>query len=280
MSHMCIAESLNFSSFMAIHPPLDDRINAVDPHFMTKKKYEKLKTPPETSSASAPGGLAGAMGFAGGESASIAMTTAQVTASVGNPGAQHMEYAHSLHAALPAVVLNAAHSNLDAPLVVYALILAGTEAEAMDVALAMVKAHESAEGVEKTRGLIEAVETMGARGRLPLLDIVLPELNELSPDAKGRFLSTVDALIKVDKRFTLFEFVLATILTNHLAEDAGKADQIKYFTAEPVLNEIRVLMTVLARVGADSSKEAQEAFAHVMRYFTVNRAGILGDSLV
>ena len=208
------------------------------------------------------------MGFAGGESSPITATTEQVTASVGNPSAQHMEYAHNLHAALPAVLLDAAHSDGEAPLVVYALILAGTDEEAMKAALSMVKAHEGESGVEKTQVLIRAVEKIGARGRLPLLDIVLPELKELPNDARTRFLGTVKALIKVDQRFTLFEFVLATILTNHLADDAGKADQIKYYKAGPVLDEIRVLMTVLSRVGADSQATATEAFNQVMRYFT------------
>ena len=268
MSHMCIAESLNFSSLMATHPRLDDRINAVDPHFLTKKKYEKLKVPPAPPAERAPEAPGAAMGFAGGDSSPITATTEQVTASIGNPGAHHMEYAHNLHAALPAVLINAAHSDLEAPLVVYALILAGTKKDAMDVALAMVKAHEGVEGVEKTRGLIEAVEGIGARGRLPLLDIVMPELRELPDSAKKRFLGTVNALTKVDKRFTLFEFVLATILTNQLSEDAGKADQIKYFKSQPVLNEIRVLMTVLARVGASSETDAGDAFTQVMRYFT------------
>ena len=169
---------------------------------------------------------------------------------------------------MPALLLDAAHSDLDAPLVVYALILAGTDAESMDIALAMVKAHESAEGVEKTRGLIEAVGKLGTRGRLPLLDVVLPELKELPEHTKTRFLSTVKALIKVDKRFTLFEFVLATILTNQLADNADKADRIKYYKAEPVLDEIRVLMTVLSQVGASSKSDADEAFTQVMRYFT------------
>ena len=273
MSHMCIAESLKFSALLATHPPLDDRINAVDPHFLTKKKFEKPKPPapapadpiPAPGGAGAPGD---AMGLAGGESVPITATTEGVTASVGNPSAQHMDYAHHLHAALPVMLLNAAHSDGEAVLVVYALILAGTHDEAMGIALPMVKAHEGEAGVEKTRELILAVERIGARGRLPLLDIVLPELKELPSDARSRFLGTVKALIKVDKRFTLFEFVLATILTNHLADDAGKADRIKYDKADPVLDEIRVLMTVLARVGADSPAAASQAFAQVMRYFT------------
>lgn len=268
MSHMCIAESLRFSSFMSTHPPLDDRINAVDPHFMTKKKYEKLKVPPGSSAESARDVPAAAMGFAGGDTSPIVTTTEQVTASVGNPGAKHMEYAHHLHAALPAVLINAAHSDIEAPLVVYALILAGTKTDTMNVALAMVKAHEGVEGVEKTRGLIEAVGKIGARGRLPLLDIVMPELKELPDNTKQRFLGTVRALTKVDERFTLFEFVLATILTNQLSQDAGRADRIKYFKSQPVLNEIRVLMTVLARVGASTKADAEEAFVQVMRYFT------------
>ena len=85
---------------------------------------------------------------------------------------------------------------------------------------------------------------------------------------KRRFLDTVTTLVKMDHRFTLIEFALVTILANYLAPDADRADRTKYYKAAPVLNEIRVLLSVLAQAGAGSDASAKAAFTQVMRYFT------------
>ena len=48
----------------------------------------------------------------------------------------------------------------------------------------------------------------------------------------------------------------------------AKRTGIKYYKAAPVLDEIRVLLTVLSHVGARSESAGLEAFNQVMRYFT------------
>ena len=268
MSHMCIAQSLNFSSLMATHPPLEDRINAVDPHFMTKKKFEK---PTEVSQAASAGEGSlpeAAIGFAGDNSTPITTTSQQVTDSVGNPRPEHLAYAHQLRLGLPEVLLNSARSESHAPLVVYALILAGTDDGVMNKAFDLVKTTTNPQHGPHLRDLVEAIDDLGARGRLPLLDIVLPALSEMTEPLKRSFLDTVNTLVKMDHRFTLFEFALVTILANYLAPDADRADRTKYYKAAPVLNEIRVLLSVLAQVGAGSDASAKAAFTQVMRYFT------------
>ena len=225
MSHMCIAESLQLSSLMATHPPLDERINAVAPGFIAEKAVEQTAPQAPAAGPAAVPAPAGAMGFAGGETEAVSTTSQQITESVGNPKAEHMDYATALHSALPPVLLEAAHAPGEAQLVVYALILAGTDQGAMEIAWAHIKAHESEEGIHKTRELVEVLVKLGSRARLPILDIVIPELKELPGDSRARFLGTVKALVRVDKRLTLFEFVMVTLLAGQLADDAGKADR-------------------------------------------------------
>lgn len=208
------------------------------------------------------------MGFAGDESTPITTTSQQVTDSVGNPRPEHLAYAHQLRLGLPEVLLNSARSESHAPLVVYALILAGTDDCVMNKAFDLVNTTANPEHGPHLRDLIEAIDGLGARGRLPLLDIVLPALSEMTEPLKRRFLDTVNTLVKMDHRFTLFEFALVTILANYLAPDADRADRTKYYKAAPVLNEIRVLLSVLAQAGAGSDASAKAAFTQVMRYFT------------
>jgi Zn-dependent protease with chaperone function len=283
MSHMCFSSALNFSSLLATHPPLDRRIRAIDPHFdakmIARRNKDKLSSTPPRSSPTPQGGLEQAMGFAGaGHSSGVETTAERVAASIGNPTDAHFEYAHVLHDALPVAILDAAHSEEHCRLVVYALILKNTEHEAMEVALAMVKARDGDAAVELVRHLLGQMTQLSAQTRLPIIDIVLPELKMLSAVNRRKFLGTVKALIQSDKRFTLFEFVLLTILTEHLRDDADKADVIKFHKSDQVINEIRILLTVLAMSGRTKETDGRDAFQRVMKYFTGVQFEMAGKS--
>ena len=283
MSHMCFSSALNFSSLLATHPPLDRRIRAIDPHFdakmIARRNKDKLSSTPPRSSPTPQGGLEQAMGFAGaGHSSGVETTAERVAASIGNPTDAHFEYAHALHDALPVAILDAAHSEEHCRLVVYALILKNTEHEAMEVALAMVKARDGDAAVELVRHLLGQMTQLSAQTRLPIIDIVLPELKMLSAVNRKKFLGTVKALIQSDKRFTLFEFVLLTILTEHLRDDADKADVIKFHKSDQVINEIRILLTVLAMSGRTKETDGRDAFQRVMKYFTGVQFEMAGKS--
>ena len=277
MSHMCIAESLDFSSLMATHPPLDERIEAVDPGFLTKKRFEHKKidaATPQTGTANTSSTTPSsplpdtAMGFSPEQIGAVAVTSAAITQSVGNPTGHHIEFAEQMHAAMPQSLLDAAHAPEQAKNVVYALILNATQSEAIEVALTLINAHDGDTAKASARALVPTIGQLGPRGRLPVLDIVIPALKELSPNECARFLRTVDALVKVDKRLTSFEFVMTTILENHLDEDATRADITKYYQAELVLPEIRVLLTVMARAGTKDESVFHQVFARTMGYFS------------
>lgn len=269
MSHMCFGESLKLglTSLLSTHPPLDVRIKTVDPGFFARNV--SVSRPAEGTPPPAPSTMpAAAMGFAAGAGEAMDATSEQLTESIGNPRPEHFEYAKTLHTTIPPELLDAAHEPDTARAVVYALILVTTGPEVMDVAFALIKAHEGDETENRVKTLRDLVAALGTKGRLPLLDIVMPALKQLPVDVRKRFLGTAKALIKADKRFTLFEFAMSIILTEHLSENAEHADRIKYRKAEQVMNEIRLLLTVLARAGASSDEEAADAFAKVMAYFT------------
>ena len=270
MSHMCFSSALSFSSLLATHPPVQKRIKAIDPHFNVKR-VARQSSPAHTAtgSASPQGGPAQAMGFAGASALEGVETTAEhVVATVGNPTERHFEYARELHKALPAVVLDAAHSEEQCRFVVYALILMGNDPESMDVALAMVKAHEGDDALARVGQLVSEMAELPAQSRLPIIDIVLPELKVMPEAVRRKFLGTVETLSHADQRFTLFEFVLQIILTEHLSDKADKADVIKFHKSDQVINEIRILLTLMAMSGRTSESDGSEAFQQVMKYFT------------
>jgi len=268
MSHLCFGPSLNFSvaSMFATHPPLDDRIRAVNPGFMAQQRGAKLKA--AVGWPGVPVTPGAAMGFAGGAGSAVAATSEQITASIGNLSPAHMDYAASLHAAMPPGLLEALRVEDGAASVIYGLLLAGANAEQQNAACEIIRTYAGETAVGKAREHAQHIGKLGARVRLPIINLAIPTLKMLDQDARGKFLDTVVALIKVDNRYTLFEFTLLTLLQDHLSASAHKADKAKYFKYEDVQEELRVLFTVLVRAGTSSLDQVQKTFRDIMGTFS------------
>ena len=264
MSHLCFGTSLNFSleNLFATHPPLDDRIRAVDPGFISRRKLKAV------AGQGAPVTPGAAMGFAGGAGAAVAATPEQIAASIGTLSPAHLDFATSLHGAMPPALLEALRMEDGAACVIYGLLLAGANTEQQQAAgeIIMTRAGESA--AEQAREHARQIVRLGARARLPIINLAIPTLKMLNQDARGKFLDTVAALIQVDNRYTLFEFTLLTLLQDHLSASAHRADKAIYFKYEDVLEELRILFTVLTRAGTSSLDQIRKIFRDIMGTFS------------
>lgn len=267
VSHFCIGESVRagFTSLLATHPPLPDRIRAIDPSYLIRRGTAQGTA----TSARAPGvsATAGA-GVAGIAAAGAAVSAADVADSVGTVSARHYELAASLHAGLPAQIIEALHSPPGAVALCAALVLAGMESAARAAGIVLVRERIGEDEAGSAERLLPLVSAIGAGRRLPLLNLALPALKELSVMARARALAALEGLVHVDRRTTTFEFTLLTILHGHLAEDAGRAVPVKFYTFEAVLPEIRLLLSVLARAGGGDAAAVEATYRHGMAQFT------------
>jgi Zn-dependent protease with chaperone function len=284
MSHMCFGESLGFSSLLSTHPPVDDRIEVVSPGFAARRSAEELhrKSDPQFASESADetGSASGDdeddevsimgvdMGLGGVEAVAVVAsvtTAASQTESIGNPTPEHVAHAAQLYAGIPATLREAAHDEVRVRAVVYALFLAEVEGAERLAAVQMICDTEGDLVADDAIALVADVEVAGVKHRLPIVEIALPSLKSMGAVDRVRLLATSEKVINFDRRFTLFEFVLLTLLRQQLDRDHAPADSIKYVKFEQVLGEIRLLMTVLARVGARDTEQGEKTFALVMR---------------
>jgi len=104
-----------------------------------------------------------------------------------------------------------------------------------------------------------SLKDLDKRKRLPLLDLVLPVLKTLPEDQRQVFIDVIDELVKLDKRVTLFEFVMITIINQHLDKKSQRVNKVKYHSFKPVLNEIRILISMMTQ----SSRQAEDKIALV-----------------
>lgn len=276
LSHFCFATSLevSFSSLLATHPPLDDRIKAINPRYLVMARARQLTERAQRQIADEKAGVSRVAADGRRELPPIPFVSpfasAQtIAATVGNPTPQHVDHAVQLHGSLPADLLRAVHEAGGARQVIYALLLAGTEARQQPVARALIATHEGEEFAAAAQNLVEIVYQAGASARLPLINLALPVLKQMATEQRRAFLTTVEAIVAVDARRTVFEFVLLTLLREHLLDAAaGTAGVVKFHSFDPVIPDIRLLLTVLSRVGTAKAEEAVATYRRAMMAFT------------
>lgn len=205
-SHLFFGQALSsgFNSLFATHPPLAERIKILDPSWqgaMVEGSADRVTAQ-----------HAAAAGFA---RAGAAPETSAID-QVGQVSSAQLDYAAQLLREIPAGVSEAAHDSFSARAVVYALLLdSDTEVRKSQIALLESKGEPGVP--ELTRKLLPEIERLGTGYRLPLIDLALPALRELSRSQYERFKGVVRALVEADQRIDLFEWTLQRILLSHLA---------------------------------------------------------------
>jgi hypothetical protein len=106
------------------------------------------------------------------------------------------------------------------------------------------------------------VEKLGAESRLPLIDLAIASLKDLSKNQYTAFNANVKHLVEADEQIDLFEFTLQRMLMRHLepAFSNVKKPSIQYYSIQPILPHITKLLSCLAYWGAEKSEEAVKAF--------------------
>jgi Zn-dependent protease with chaperone function len=90
---------------------------------------------------------------------------------------------------------------------------------------------------------------------LPLVELATPALEAMPPSERARFLALLQRLIEADARVTIEEFVLATLLGVALGERAAPAASATIHALEPLAEEVRIALTLVAH-GTDDPRAA------------------------
>jgi hypothetical protein len=140
-------------------------------------------------------------------------------------------------------------------------------------------AGRAAPGVsEKAAALYPDVASTAARARLPMMNLALGALRQLSAEQFDQFSKTLQWLVESDQKVELFELVLQKILLHHLAPQFSGARRqvIQYYTLKPLVPDCIVVLSVLAHVGSSDPAEIQKAFATGVPYLRAPNDANLG----
>ena len=113
-----------------------------------------------------------------------------------------------------------------------------------------------------TLSLMPQLDDLDVKYRLPIIDIAIPALKQLSLGQYQSFKENLIAVIEMDARVDLLEWSLQTILFNHLDRQFLKLAPKKerYSDLESLGKEIGLLLSLMAHAGAEDQSEVEGAF--------------------
>ena len=271
MSHMCFGATLSarFGKRLATHPPLDKRIQRIDPYFMVKARSRARARQLQENSEKVPNDtLTTSRGFAALSQDVVSIHARDVVESIGNPGTGHIAYAQALHAAIPVQFSLALHEKMGAKWLVMAMLL-GSKQPHIDKRKQIISLSEGVATADSVVELHTLAQAQWPRLRLAVVDLALPQLKMLCFDERKQFMRTVGDLVVADGKTSLFEFTLLAILRRHLPFSPVVETRHTFFTYKPVEQEIALLLSLMIRVGGDSD-DANTRYTQLLRTFTRN----------
>jgi Zn-dependent protease with chaperone function len=270
-SHMFFGNALKSSIFnaFATHPPLEQRIRAIDPHWDGKfsaptyqavEEVAAVKKPAARSTIPPiiPGFPAGAAGLAG---LAAPVDTKSVLPEIGNPTPKHLRYAVEFRESLSDAVRDAAHDPRGACALLLCLVL-NSEDNERQRQLEELTNRVNPETHHQITILWPEIAASTRRARLPLVNLALPALRQLSPREFQQFLQALNWVIESDEQIVLFEFMLQKIVRRQLESyfARNRPAAIQYYSMKPLASDCEVLLSALAHTGQTDLSDINRAF--------------------
>ena len=260
MSHAYFSTGVRafMQSVFATHPPLDVRIKRIDPQWdgvfvpVTREVSEDEEADKQASTTTmTPKAVAGVI------------VASQILDSVGQTGHAQLDYAASLINDIPDDIREAVHDPYGARAVIYCLIIDNRQTDVRDKQLQRLRQLGDTGILDLVGKLLDPVKALDIRFRLPLIDMTLPSLRQLSEAQYRLFQKNLLFLMQADKRIDLFEWSLQKIIFHHLDLQFGRPGKkiAKFGSFKDVRQHLDVLMSMLVYASVNDKSGIDAALA-------------------
>jgi Zn-dependent protease with chaperone function len=262
--------SLNWLTF-STHPPLKTRILRIQPDWDGKYIFDDRK-PVRESYAEAEqearklqekqGRQQRAKSFAFALGGGVAVGEAlSALDNIGDVSQQQIDAAHEWHQSLPAEVLEHAENPYGAQALVLALLL---HENPVIVAKQYAVLNEVIGELhtQNVRQVERAVSGSVRAQALPLIDLTLPTLREMTVAQYQRFKLCLQKLIDADDKVDLHEWIIQRVVLQHLDEQYAfrKKPVAKYFVLGSAKQASEIMLSMLAYLEHRDEAAALQAF--------------------
>lgn len=265
-SHVFFANGIFqlFETPFSTHPPLRKRIKIIEPGWNGIYKPPKNFRPYSISEIPEDEKKAISERYEK-TRAAMAITSATVLDQlnhVGMPTKEHMQQTVQLLDEIPYELRNALGDAFTARAVIFSMLLLDKDEYIREQQLERLITH-SEQNIDKfTKRYYKIMIHLPRKYRLSLIDMAIPALKELSYTQTERFQENVLVLIKADKKVSIFEWAVKTILhqalnlnINYSQGAIGAGKKLK-----SVKTQTRLLLSAIAYSGTKHDDEAKTAF--------------------
>ncbi len=238
MSHMMFGQSKlsGFSGLFATHPPLDERIRRIEPHWDGSYAQHSHAQNTEFDNEQVSGFAVG-----GGSPASQSAS----------PSEQLSETGQQLISQLPPELVDIAREPYSARFIAFALIFDGS-----DIQREMIKSYVPLASQSTLLPWLDY--DLPLHLRFPLLELALPALKSLSEAQKISLCKVLRELSETDNQYSLAEWCVINLLEKQLLASFGFIKQHK--TLKQLEESVFWLLRELAWVSHSQADKAQRAY--------------------
>ncbi len=254
---------------LATHPPVDQRILAIDPTFDGSFPKVKMLAPTQYEREQA---------FD--QAAAHAMALERILPEGrlnlnGGATAEHLRQVALMRLHLPPEVGNALHTSTGAAGIVYSLLLSD-DRSTRDRQMEILRARLAPDLWAQTKAIAPCIEALGDRYKLVLAEFSVPALRENNLAEHDAFQQTIRQLVECDGYIALFEYTLMKMIARQLlAHFVGAPPEGTQFgCVRDLLPECALLLSALAHVASDDESAARNAFAAGVKFLDAPAAAI------
>jgi Zn-dependent protease with chaperone function len=265
VAHMLFAPGM--TRLFATHPPLLERIRALDPRFDPAEFAQVRAAMAEREGVRA---APAARTDTGAErldrllSAAIPLDPGGLSQQVGQPAPAHIALAHAIRVSLPDAVLSAASDVRSAQALLLALAVDERD-DIRDQQLRFVANQLGEPLAQASREWIAVADQLNPMQRQPALLRLLPTLRQLPAVDRVALLNCLNGLLQRGGRVSMAQYSLRKLAQVYLRDVAVTAWRPKALPLAQARNDAALLLATLAQYGHEDIAEAQASFQRGMQ---------------
>ncbi|MDG2422707.1 MAG: M48 family metallopeptidase [Phycisphaerales bacterium] len=270
INHMLFAKALN--SMFSTHPPLPDRISRVEGLSLEQvnQQLQEARTQISTKPPPPPGPVAAAdrsqaakRSTAGDIMGAVILGSVldDAVGRIGTIDQASLIQSRQILESIPEPLNEAAHSTATARLVIFALLLDEDDSDRA-VQWERIREYLKESEIAQLKSLEALADSLDPWARLPLLDICIPALSQLSDSQYKTFRECIDTMIRADGRIDRWEWVVDTVLDRHLEERYHKpgAERKANARLSSCKAAVQTVLGTLACIGTADMELAKASF--------------------